>query len=1016
MILKNTLPKIILSILLGVVFTLSYGQTGTVNGTVLDDKKEPVMGATIKVKGSGLGAATDMDGKYSIANVPTGKQVLQISYIGYTSLEQELEVTEGVNSATASTLKEDNKVLSEVVVVGYGTQIKKEVSSSLSEVKSDALADRPVYDFTSSLQGQAAGVDIVTDNGLAGATTTVRVRGTKSLTNSSEPLYVIDGVPIVSYDISNADATSGYNISPMSSIDPADIESVVILKDASATAIYGARGAGGVILVTTKHGKSGKTKVDISFNTGMSQAAHVISLENGPQYMQSYYGAWRNDSAATMAANPNGPKPAFTGYPQGITAATAANTNWLKLLLRTGHYEDVNVAVSGGDAKTTYYLGMNFRDDQSFMVGNAFKRASFRANLDHTVNKYFSIGFNSSLAYTFNQYVPTSTAGGLGAAESIMLPIYPVYNKDGSYFLPSQNPVAQINLDKSQNNTYRSVSDAYLTVTPVTGLTFRNDFGIDMINQLENFYTAPTILQGDSGIATDRRDFYFTWNLNTTLDYKKEINENNAIDFLVGFNPTETTEKYTYISQTGFPTTTFTQPQGGTTILAGLAGTGRQYSFISYLARFNYTLFKRFIFQLSGRADGSSRFAAGNRYGYFPAGSVAYVMSDEKFFNKKQHAMNLFKIRASVGETGNANMTTDFAYLSTYGATTYAGYQAITPNNLPVNNLTWETTLKADVGFDLSFLQGRVSATLDLYRENTYNMIISAYPLSPSSGFSTDTRNVGSLYNEGIELQINTNNLGPKSPVGWKTTLNIATNKNEVTNLGGVAQVAGTNYGNNRAILDEPVGVWDLAKYAGIDPKTGQTLIYDLSGNKVVATAGNTVADAVPVGRPYPYIFGGLNNTFTYKGFDLGVMLTFSVGNQIYDDDGKRQTGDMAFGWNQLTDALNAWTTPGQNTNIPKLSLVQNYDINTTRYLYNASFLRLRNITFGYTIPASAAAKMKMRSLRIYVSGQNLAVATQYKGWDPETNRDNSGGITQGVSYLNSPQARIYQFGFNIGF
>jgi TonB-dependent SusC/RagA subfamily outer membrane receptor len=273
MILKNTLPKIILSILLGVVFTLSYGQTGTINGTILDDKKEPVMGATVKIKGTGLGAATDMDGKFAILNVPTGKQVLQLSYIGYVSGEQTLDVTEGITTAPAYTLKEDNKVLDEVVVVGYGTQIKKDVSSSLSEVKSDALADKPVYDFTSSLQGQAAGVEVTTDNGLAGATTTVRIRGTKSLSNSAEPLYIIDGVPIVSYDISNADATSGYNISPMSSIDPADIESVVILKDASATAIYGSRGANGVIVVTTKHGKAGKPKVDVSFTTGLSQAA-----------------------------------------------------------------------------------------------------------------------------------------------------------------------------------------------------------------------------------------------------------------------------------------------------------------------------------------------------------------------------------------------------------------------------------------------------------------------------------------------------------------------------------------------------------------------------------------------------------------------------------------------------------------------------------------------------------------------------------------------------------------------
>ena len=1004
--LKNTLHRTLLTILLGVVFTLSYAQTSTISGVILSDKKEPIMGATVKIKGSGLGAATDMDGKYVINNVPTGQQVLQISYIGYSPVEKSIEVVAGITPAPDYTLKEDAQLLNDVVVVGYGTQVKKDVSSSLSEVKADVLADKPVYDFTSSMQGQAAGVQVTTDNGLAGATTTVRIRGTKSLSNSAEPLYVVDGVPIVAYDISNADATSGYNISPMSSIDPADIESVVILKDAAATAIYGSRGANGVIVVTTKQGKSGKAKVDFSFNTGISQASHVVSLLDGPQYQQMYTQAWRNDGNTTAVR-----------YPNGITDSTAANTNWLKKLLRLGHYEDANVSISGGDAKSSYYVGMGFRDDNSFLLGNSFKRASFRANLNHEVNKYFSFGCNTSVAYTYNKYVPAGASGGLGAAESIMLPIYPVYNKDGSYFLPAQNPLAAIDLNKAENNTFRSIADAYLTVTPVEGLTFRNDFGIDMINQLENFYTSPIILGGDSGIATDRRDFYFTWNLNSTLDYKKDINSNNSIDVLVGFNPNMTTEKYTYVSQTGFPVNTFTQPQGGTTILAGLAGTGRQYSFISYLARVNYTLLHRFLFQASFRVDGSSRFSPQNRYGYFPAFSFGYIMSEEKFFNKKQSALSFFKLRASIGETGNANMSTDFAYLSTYGAgQNYAGYPGIGPSNLPVSDLRWETTIKADFGFDFGLFHDRLSGIFDFYQENTYNLLVSSAPLSPSSGFTSTTRNIGSLYNRGAELQLTSNNLGPKSKLSWKTTLNIATNANKVTNLGAVKSVGGTNYGNNEAVVGQPVGVWLLAKYAGVDPETGKTLIYDLSGNKVVATAGNTVADAVPVGRPYPYFQGGINNEFKIAGFDLSVMLTFSVGNQIYDDDGKRQTGNFAFGWNQLTDALNAWTTPGQVTSIPKASLVQNYDINTTRYLYDASFLRLRNVTFGYSLPSRITAKMKMRSFRIYISGQNLVVATKYKGWDPETNRDGSGAVTQGVSYLNPPQARVYSFGFNVGF
>lgn len=1019
--------KIILPALLSVIYTLSYSQTGTLAGTVLDSKKEPVTGATVRVEGTTLGAATDIDGKYTIANVPTGKHKIDVSYIGMQPQTIAVTVKEGETLVTDVTMKDNDELLNEVVVVGYGTQIKKDMSSSVSEVKGDVVGDKPVYDFTSALQGQAAGVQITTDNGLAGAATTVRIRGTKSLTNSAEPLYIIDGVPIISYDISNAEGADGYNVSPLQNINPGDIANIVILKDAEATAIYGARGANGVIIVTTKQGSAGKTKVDFSFQTGMSQAAHVVSLLDAQQFIQVYNQAYHNDY------------PNFKGQaplPGSLTDSTASNTNWLKQMLRTGHYEDASFSMSGGDAKTTYYIGMGFRDDESFMVGNAFERANFRSNLSHQVNKYFSVGYNASITYTLNKYVPASTAGGLGAAESFALPIFPVYKSTtdnfGNYYYiqnPSvtgtnaqanQNPVANIALNQSEGNTFSSVSNAYMEVTPFTGLTFRNEFGIDMINQLENFFTSPLILGGDSGVAADRRDFYFTWNLNSTLDYKKDIDNNNSIDALVGFNPTETTEKFSYISETDFPVSTFTQPQQGAIVNSATAGTGRQYAFVSYFTRINYKLYQRFNFEVSLRDDGSSRFDQGHRWGLFPAGSAAWMLTDEHFMNRATKVLSLFKLRASVGATGNSEMTTDWAFLSAYsGGQNYAGLTGIGPSNLPVPNLTWETTIKSDVGFDYGFLNNRLSGVVDFYEENTHNCLISTFPLSPSSGFSSTTANVGALYNRGIEFNITTNNLKAHSKLQWKTTLNIATNQNKVTNLGGVYSIGGTNYGNNAAVVGYPVGVWLLAQYAGIDPQTGQVLIYDSTGkNKVVANATNTVEYEKPVGRPYPILQGGLTNTFKFYNFDVLVLFTFSVGNQIYDDDGKRQTGNINFGWNQLSEVEDAWTAPGQVTSIQKLTTLStpDYDINTTRYLYNASFLRLRTLTLGYTLPARSVAKMKMRTLRFYISAQNLAVLTKYNGWDPETNRDNSGAITQGVSYLNTPQARIYSIGFNVGF
>lgn len=1005
---KSTPLKLAMSILLSVCCTLSFAQTGILTGTIMSDKNEGLIGATIKVKGSAIGGAADIDGKYTILNVPVGEQKFVISYIGFTPKEITIDIKEGENIQPSIILKEDKMQLNEVLVVGYGTQVKHDMSSSVATVKADDLKDKPVYNFASALQGEAAGVQVTTDNGVAGASTQIRVRGTKSLSNSAEPLYVIDGVQIVAFDISDAQNRVGYNTSPLSDINPNDIESIEILKDAAATAIYGARGANGVVIVTTKSGKTGKTKVDFSYTAGITMPAHEIKMLNGPQYLAMYKEAFRNDSIATRST-------AKMTLPNGINKDSIANTDWLKQVFRTGHYQDANVSASGGDGKTNFYVGLGIRDDQGFLIGNSFQRIAFRGNLVHVASKHFDFGLNSSLTRTDNKYVNTSYSGGLGAAQSSMLPIYPVRNPDGTYFLAGSNPVSQVNQDQQDGLSWRTIDNLYANVHFLKWFTLHNELGIDMINQHEEFYY-PSAVTGGAAIAADRNDMYFTYNYTGSLDFKKDFGEKHSFEALVGTNSTATIEKFSYVQGQGFTSSSFTQAQSADSFPSNpTAGTGRQYAFASFFGRLNYKFNNRHLFQFSFRGDGSSRFGPSNRWGYFPAGSYGWVMSEEKFF-KRQHALSFLKLRASAGVVGNAEFSNDFAYRNLYSAgQNYAGNGGLGPSQIAVDNLGWESTLKTGIGFDFGFIDGRLSGLFDYYFERTSNLLVQNYPLSPSSGYSSVALNKGTTQNQGVELQLTSYNLKTSSKFQWKTVLNFGLNRNKVTDLGGVAQVFGTGPNRNRAIVGQPIGVYWLAQYAGVDPATGNPLIYDFSGHKVAATATSVETYAKPMGRPYPIFAGGLTNTFSYKGIELTVLLTYSYGNEIYDDGGKNQSYTLSNNFNQTTDILDRWQKPGDVTNIPKLSLVNYNNLNTSYFLHDASFLKLKNVTLAYNLPSRVLAKMKTRMFRIFVTGSNLATATPYKGWDPETNRDGSGSITQGATYLGTPQARTIAVGFNFG-
>ncbi|MEC8610755.1 MAG: SusC/RagA family TonB-linked outer membrane protein [Bacteroidota bacterium] len=984
-------------------------QTGALSGTISLDDGDVAIGANVYIKALNQGVTTGIDGSYNLTGITTGKFEVTISYIGYKSFSKLIDF----NNKTIqfdTTLMLDGVNLDQVVVVGYGTQIKKEISSSIVTLNADEIKDKPSTNFSSSLQGKAAGVQITSDNGAAGASTSIRIRGVNTLSGGAEPLYVIDGIPLMNDDISESSSRNGYNISPLSLINPNDIENITILKDASATAIYGSRGANGVILITTKSGTRGKPKLKIDVSSGVSSETNRITMLNSKQYVDLYQQAWQSD----------GNDPSELTEINGINLDSVANTDWIDEVLQVGQFVNANLSLNGGKEQLNYYLGSSYRNETTFLKGNQFERITLKGNINYKPIKSLRVTVNTNLGNTNNKYALTGSSGGLGRAQSEALPIYPVYNEDGSYFwldngggLRNLNPLAEINLLDNRGNTYRLLNNVKLTYDFSENISFNNEFGLDLIDQHEKFFTPKEIeIKTDSNdvrLSTleDRHINYQTWNYNSTLQLQRKI-RTNKLSVLGGFSTQYLVENYEYSRVSGADLTFDSNVNDATYNEYSVDGKGQEYASLSYFTRTNYTIKEKYLLQLSYRTDGSSRFGSNNKYGHFGAFSFGWIMSDERFL-ENANWLNLMKLRLSTGTRGNDNIGNfnQFSYFTPNQ--NYAGQSGIGPDNPSVSDLKWETVFTTDLGIDFGILENRFSGTLEYYYTKSSDVLVSNTPLSPSSGYTSVVRNLGEVESSGLEFQITSNNLSPKRKLKWKTEFNISHYTNKVLSLGGLEEVSGTNYGENRAIVGQPVGVFFLAEFAGIDEETGQEMIYDLKGNRVELTAANSVSERKVMGKPYPDFYGGLNNHFEYKNFGINLFLVYSVGQKIYDDHGKRQFGNLAFGWNQNADILSS-------DDVPELSLAENRDINSSRHLHDASFLRLRDITISYKFSKKVCKKLRISDFRWFLSFQNAFVWTNYEGWDPEVNREGSGAITQGVSYLSPPQSKIISTGVNITF
>lgn len=983
-------------------------------------------GVSVVVKGTNKGTQTDADGNYSLV-LPANISTLVFSFVGVTTQE----VSIGSRSVVNVSLSNDTRSLDEVVVTGYGSESKRNLTGNIAKVAAKDIENIPVPSVEQAIQGKVAGVQITSLNGKVGQGLQIRVRGSSSLTASSQPLYVIDGIPITSQDQSSSTAPTN----PIADLNPNDIESLEILKDASAAAIYGARASNGVVLITTKKGKTGKTVFEASASVGGSKPTHLRQWLNTQQYVELFQEARANSEAlgipvysATSLSN------RFTRYAAGDAAGWQGatpkyNTDWQKEAFQNAPSQQFDLNARGGDAKTRFFISGQYFDQSGIIIKNRFRRLSGRVNLDHSATDKLTLGVNFNLSHSINDRVSNDNAFSTPMQIIALPPMTPVIDPrtnqlSGDYTL-YYNPLLNRDFAAIQARVYRVIGNAYADYKLLPGLSFRTEFGTDLLGQQEDEYYGRETARNTgapNGLGANSFRQVANYTTNNYFTFGRTFAEKHDVDATVGMSYQESRNNFNSVTGQQFPSSAYKQITSAAKITAG-DGQETRFSFLSYFARVNYRFNNRYLLGVSGRTDGSSRFGANNKYGFFPAASVGWIITEEPFLKNVQ-ALSLLKVRASYGLTGNAEIG-NFSSLALYAATNnagtsagYAGVPGQAPSQIPNPDLTWEKTLQTDIGLEFGFLSNRFTGEIDYYQKNTSGLLLNVN-VPGSSGFRTQLRNVGKLENKGFEFVFNSNNL--TGAFKWTTSLNLAYNKNVVTDLGGTT-ITGSFL--NRAQEGQPLGVFVGPEYAGVDPQNGDALYYKNTLNTDGSrdrTTTNSYNDAayVPLGSPTPKFIGGITNTFGFAGIDLSVLFSGQSGNYIYNGGGKFQQANGDFFDNQSIDQLNRWRKPGDITNVPQARLLGgNGTGESSRYLQKGDYLRLRTVTLGYTLPKTLTNKAHLSRVRIYATGQNLLTFTNYTGWDPEVNSDAYTGnpVNLGIDFYSAPQPRTIIGGIQIGF
>lgn len=1020
-----------------------------ISGTISDESGSTLPGVNVLVKGTTDGTTSDIDGKYRIS-VPEEGGVLIFRFIGF----QAQEIPLGAQSTLDVTMQEDVTELSEVVVVGYGTQIKQDLTANVAQVSGKDIENVAVPSFEQALQGRAAGVQITSQNGKVGGGINIRVRGASSVSASNEPLYVIDGIVVTTDNQSVTDAATN----PLADLNFNDIESIEILKDAASAAIYGSRGSNGVVLITTKQGKAGKTQFNFNAQFGFSKPTRTRDFINAAQYIELFReAAYNNDLADGYdpVNNPDDYPYSWLEYMEDTFDYLSGDvdwrqkiaedpnwkgTDWQKEAFQDASLQSYDLSARGGNDKTRFYFSGSYTDQDGILIGNSFERISGRLNLDHDISNKLNVGVNVGISRTLNNRVTDDNQFSTPLQLIAQAPITPVRDQDGNLFDDNVNPAmfyypATMELENSDFTTtvFRNLVNTSAKYQITDALSVTGEYGFDLLTQNENRYQNSLTETGRSvnGYGQDRWVRIFNYTSRIFASYNKKINS-STFDFTIGTEFQKSTRNQTNAEGQGFPSDELKTLESAAEVVSW-SGTLNEYTFLSYFGRLNYKLEDKYLVGVSGRIDASSRFGESDRYGFFPAASIGWIISNEGFMSGSS-VLSFLKLRASYGLTGNAGIG-NYEQYGTYVAGRYSGESGLVPDQLANPNLEWEKTAQADIGIDFGFFGDRLSGEIDYYKKNTTDLLLDV-PILGTSGFASQTQNVGELENSGIEFVLNYD-LIKGTNFSWNTSINYAANKNKVTKLYGDTKQIGPSSSRymNAIIVGEAIGVHYGVEFAGANPDNGDAIFYlnrdpsedeistgdaflvDHLGDRYV-TGDYNLAESKVLGNPNPNFIYGWTNNFKYKGFDLSILIQGQEGNKVFLGGGTFMSANARYEDNQTTDQLKRWQEPGDITNVPQARLYANNGAQTSsRYLSDASYLRLKTLTFGYDFPRNILENTFISSVRVYFSGQNLITVTDYDGWDPEVNTDYlASNIFQGNDFYSAPQAKTFTFGVKLGF
>ncbi|MBK0378446.1 SusC/RagA family TonB-linked outer membrane protein [Mucilaginibacter segetis] len=993
--------------------------TGTVKDSVTT---EPMIGVSVSLKGTTIGTQTDINGKFRI-NAPKDGELI-FRYIGY----KETQRTVGDNTVINVSLASTSQSLNEVVVVSYGTQSKREITGAIGQVKASEIKDMPVANIGQKLQGKLAGVQINQNSGTPGAEMTFRIRGAASINAGNNPLIVIDGFP----------SESG-----LQTLSPDEIESISVLKDASAAALYGSRAANGVILVTTKQAKLGQRSLEFSAYTGIQSVPDrgkldLMNAEEFAQYKKEYY----EDAAR------------YEGYTGGVPEvyqnpsqyAGQSGTNWFDVLLRNAVSQNYNLSYSSGTEHLKSVVNLNYNKQEGVMLNSYDERFTARTNNIYTASDRLTLGANLELSYGNNQVVP-GLDNGRNIIENayLMDPTLNYKNPDGTYpvsfsqpgMFPNPNYYLVLTQRINKTKAARVIANGFAEVKLLEGLKFKTSINVNTDNTINRQFT-PSTAQGGLGSAPPQQpsgsygtSYFLTWLSENTLNYQATLGEKHNIEALAGY----TYQKYSFenssINGSQFPDDNIEWINAATTRIGNVGAS--QSSLISYIGRLNYNYDRKYLVSFAFRRDGSSKFGSNNKYGNFPSVSLGWVASDENFI-KNIKPISFLKIRASYGKVGNNNIG-DYTYLASVNSNNYVFGNQVTPgkalNGIGNNNLTWETTSSYDIGMDLEMFNSRIAFTYDYYWKKTDGLLY-GIDIPVQSGFSTITSNIGRFDFWGHEFSVSSKNL--VGSLKWNTNFNISFDRNLVKELGtNNAPIGGYNeyWDDNRTAVGHPIGLFYGYINDGVymtqeefdtqphdaTAMVGTARFKDVSGPNGVPDGVIDSYDRTFIGNPNPTFTYGITNSFSYKDFDLSVVMAGSVGNDIADD-AFQSTENLDGVFNVRKGVAGRWRSvedPGDGV-YPRTRSGTTADFRnfTSRQVFKASYLAVKNITLGYTIPVKNNKYLK--GVRAYLSAQNAFIFTQYPGLNPEAGLAGLNGLNQGRDFTGYPIPRVISVGVNASF